>query len=103
MAKTWAEFRHNFARFRNFRLYQHESVFSICMTTGKIESQLDDTRRWLTGDRKHAFARDIANSNGRETWRYDLTREQAKKELQLWRQRCSREGQDQVIVIEDRN
>ena len=99
MFETVAEFRHSFLRFRAFRVHQSQGLFSICMVTGKIDSPMRDVRNWLTGDRKIAFARDISNSLGRETWRYDLSKEECKKELDRWRKRCGDEGLSELIII----
>lgn len=99
MSATMAEFRHDFGRFRCFRLFQHQGVFSVCMVVGRSTAMPEDTRRWLSGDRKVAFARDMSNSGGRETWRHNLDKDSAKVELKRWRTKCSREGLREEIVL----
>lgn len=100
MTRTTAEFRHNFMGFRCFRVFIQGTEYSVCRSTGKIDAAYTDTVSWLTGDRKAAFARDIAHSRGRETWTYNLSKEGVRHLLLRWRKTCSREGQTEVIPIE---
>lgn|SRR5678816_1762771 len=93
----YMEFRHDFQRFRALKLYPHNGFFSICMTVGKVDSSASDMKRWLSGDRKMAYAREIAASHGREVWRYDLTKEKAGIEVKNWRKRCATEHLTEVI------